>query len=241
MSDACSLLPRAPSASLSAARDAEPSAPPEVPMTIASRPSSRRLVLLLGAAPLLLALAGCTGDARRNSRSRAAEATNDGNNPTAPARPGDVRLTNEDLAPMDAYLKRRFWVLGDDVEVVASKEYFIQNLSIAATTGYVKREDKEGADEAQSILTFLGTPEQADVTTSPRVSIGLGLTVFARKRLVIRFTRTSSPDLPVRLRIAANGKARIGAGNDGHRRGESIVVGAQIRRDSTGAYVFEEQ
>src|SRR5262249_33646795 len=127
------------------------------------------------------------------------------------------------------------------VEVVVSKEYFIQNLSVAARIGFVKREDKEGADEATSILTFLGQPEQVDFDTAPRVMIGTGITVAARKRVVLRFVRTRDANLPVRLRIAANGNARLGTGPDVRRREPTIVIGAQLRRGVDGAYRFEEQ
>ena len=61
------------------------------------------------------------------------------------------------------------------------------------------------------------------------------------KRLVVRLVRTTNVDLPVRLRIAANGNARLGAGNDVRRREASIVIGAQLVRGPGGAYRFEEQ
>src|SRR5205823_2896547 len=154
---------------------------------------------------------------------------------------GQVSLSDADLAPMDAYVRRRFWVIADEVEVVASKEYFVQNLSIAARIGFVRRDDKEGADEATSTLTFLGSPGQVDFDTAPRVMIGTGITVAARQRVVLRFVRTKNADLPVRLRIAANGNARLGTGADVRRREPTIVIGAQLRRGADGAYRFEEQ
>ncbi|HVG94495.1 MAG TPA: hypothetical protein VND21_08615, partial [Planctomycetota bacterium] len=113
---------------------------------------------------------------------------------------------------MDAWIRRRFWILGDDVEIVASKEYFIQNLSIAARIGLVQRRDEEGPDEAKSVLTYVGSPSALDVQTAPRVMIGTGVTITARRTLTIRFVRTTNPDLPVRVRIAANGSASLGTG-----------------------------
>ena len=98
---------------------------------------------------------------------------------------------------MDGYLRRRFWVLGDDVEIVASKEYFIQNLSITARTGFVRRKDDEGVDEARSVLTFLGRPEDVDYSNAPRVLIGTGISVLARRTLTLRFVRTANPDLQI--------------------------------------------
>ncbi|MFO0934047.1 MAG: hypothetical protein U1E39_15275 [Planctomycetota bacterium] len=205
----------------------------------ARRPSRTGLVVALGL--LALVAAGCRGDARRGGRGAAAGAdggaTADGG---VDAAGGTISLTNEELAPMDGYIRRRFWVLGDDVEIVASKEYFIQNLSISARIGFVKRDDKEGENEAVSKLTFLGKPGEVDFSNAPRVLVGTGISVLARRTLTIRFTRTTSPDLPVRIRIAANGDARMGMGNQVSRRDPSIVLGAQLRRVG-GAYVFEEQ
>jgi hypothetical protein len=216
------------------------------PMT---HPDRLRALLLAGAAAAVLApLGACSGDARRNSRSARTQGDQSSNSdpgssssnaPSGSA--SEVSLTDQDLAPMDAYIRRRFWVLGDDVEIVASKEYFIQNLAINATTGFVKREDSEGADEARSVLTFLGSPNQVDFSSAPRINIGTGITITARRRIVIRFTRTTNPDLPVRLRIAANGKARAGVGNSVSRREENLVIGAQLRRGAGGVYQFEEQ
>ena len=199
---------------------------------------SPRPVLSFLACALLLGAAGCTGDARRGRGDRTADG-GAGEDPACDTGP-TVSLTDQDLAPMDGYIRRRFWILGDDVEIVASKEYFIQNLSIAARIGYVKREDKESENEGISILTFLGKPGEVDFSNAPRVLVGTGISVLARRSLTIRFTRTTSADLPVRIRIAANGDARMGMGSQVSRRDASIVLGAQLRRVS-GAYVFEEQ
>lgn len=205
----------------------------------------------LGPLALLLLSAvavGCQSDPRRGGREarRGPGASGDPTNPSQGGAPGGttggpvVELTDLDLAPMDGYVRRRFWVLGDDVEIVASKEYFIQNLSITARTGFVRRQDDEGADEARSVLTFLGRPEDVDYSNAPRVLIGTGISVLARRTLTIRFVRTANPDLPVRLRIAARGDARLGTGQQVTRRDASLVLGAQLRRAGQG-YVFEEQ
>ena len=110
---------------------------------------------------------------------------------------------------------------------------------VSARIGIVKREDKEGENEATSVLTFLGKPGEVDFSNAPRVLVGTGISVLARRTLTIRFVRTTSPDLPVRIRIAANGDARMGMGTQVSRRDPSIVLGAQLRRVG-GAYVFEE-
>jgi riboflavin synthase len=202
----------------------------------------RRLLVVVATFALAATSLGCAGDARRGRGGRG-DRTSEGGAVTADGRgggDGTVSLSDQDLAPMDGYVRRRFWILGDDVEIVASKEYFIQNLSIAARIGFVKREDKEGTDEATSTLTFLGRREDVDFSNAPRVLIGTGISVFARHRLTIRFVRTTSVEVPVRLRIAANGDARLGMGSTVARREPSIVIGSQLRRVGD-AYQFEEQ
>ena len=199
-----------------------------------------RPALWLAAALLAAGLGACRADGRRAGRGGADGAAADAGGGAAVGEGGTISVSNEDLAPMDGYIRRRFWVLGDDVEIVASKEYFIQNLSISARIGYVRRDDKEGENEAVSKLTFLGKPGEVDFSNAPRVLVGTGISVLARRTLTIRFTRTTSADVPVRIRIAANGDARMGMGNQVSRRDPSIVLGAQLRHVG-GAYVFEEQ
>lgn len=159
----------------------------------------------------------------------------------AGARTGEVSLTDKDLAPIDGYIKKRSWILADVVEVVASKEYFVQYISIAARIGLVKRVDSEDANGMTSVITFLGSPEDLDVATAPRLLIGTGITVSARQKLVLRFARTRNPDVPVRLRITAQGKARQGVGDQTLRREESIVMGVGLRRLPGGGWQYEEQ
>lgn len=226
-------------------------------------PTARPL-RLVGALALLLG-AACSGGARRvgaggapgpsagtlpDSRGGAETGgaarpvgggPSDGARDAAPGDPGTVSLTDRDLAPIDGYIKKRSWVLGDVVEVVASKEYFAQYISISARIGLAKRVDSEDANGMTSVITYLGTPEQLDVSTAPRLLIGTGITVSARQKLVLRFARTRNPDVPVRLRITAQGKARQGVGDQTLRREESIVLGAGLRRLPGGGYQYEEQ
>jgi hypothetical protein len=219
------------------------------------QPVSRGAFLLAATVAALALLPSCQGGAGRRGRGDSSGgAAQDGTGTQGSgtghqgnagrqgggSRGGVVSLTDQDLAPMDAWIRRRFWILGDDVEIVASKEYFIQNLSIAARIGLVQRRDEEGPDEARSVLTYVGNPAALDVQTAPRVMIGTGVTITARRTLTIRFVRTTNPDLPVRVRIAANGSASLGTGDQVTRREPTIVVGAQIRRGPDGAYRFEE-
>ena len=137
----------------------------------------RPLVLWLVLAGALPALVACQSGSRRG---RAAGAPGDANGADPGAgegtAAGEVNLTPADLAPIDAYIKRPQWILGDDVDVVASKEYFVQVLSISTRIGLSKREDFQDRTRRGSVITFLGRPEQVSEQTAPRVLIGTGLT-----------------------------------------------------------------
>jgi|GEM_PF-2240976 len=181
------------------------------------------------------------GDAQSGDGPASGGGLRTGPGTTRESRSGQVSLSDKDLAPIDGYIKNRGWILGDVVEVVASKEYFVQYISIAARIGLVKRVDSEDDNGMTSVVTFLGSPEQLDVSTAPRLLIGTGITVSARQKLVLRFARTRNPDVPVRLRITAQGKARQGVGDKTLRKEESIVIGVGLRRAAGGGWQYEEQ
>src|SRR5262245_35229442 len=71
----------------------------------------------------------------------------------APGRGGAVNLSPKDLLPVDMYVdagqgqKNTRWIVGDDVVVEASREYFGPAISIAARQGAVQRSDEARADE----------------------------------------------------------------------------------------------
>src|SRR5262249_31711990 len=90
-------------------------APPRRGGTVVTH--ARRLGLAFLAAPSAIPLAACRTGARPGCPCPGGD---------APAQPvsDEVVLTDRDLAPMDGFVRRRRWILGDDVEVVASKEYF---------------------------------------------------------------------------------------------------------------------
>jgi hypothetical protein len=199
-------------------------------------------------ATALLAAAGCS--ARGGARTRPGP-FGDGvpmTDPNAsvapptpmPAGPGVVSLTDADLAPVDAYVARRRWLLGDEVEVIASREYFVQALMVASSVGRVRREESGDANGSTVVLTFVGDPAEVDVTTAPRVMIGTGLNVSARRRIVVRFTKTTDPSIPIRLQVTARGKASMGAGETVERRAEEIVVGGTLRRNPVAGWRFDE-
>jgi hypothetical protein len=185
----------------------------------------------------LLALAACTGMRGRTSRTGRADDPNvrglRGDN-------GEVFVSDQDLAPMDEWIKRRRWILADDVEIDASKEYFSQYVSIAARIGVVHQELTESGGVTTTTLTYTGRPEDLDMVSAPRVLVGLGITASARKRLVLRLHKTTNPDVPVRFRLVARGKASAGVGDQVVNRAPELGMGATLRRGETG-YVFEEQ
>ena len=196
-------------------------------------------LLLTLAAP---ALASCTGGARRESRAGAGGATrSDGGQPAPAAEAGDVVLTDADLAKMDGWVKRRRWILGDDVDIVASREYFGPIVSITERIGVIRREDTDQGGDAISTMTFTGPKEAIDVQTAPRVFIGTGLSVMARRRLTLRLLKTHAGDasVPVRIRINASGKASTGVGDQVAQRADALVMGARIFRGPDGQYAFE--
>jgi hypothetical protein len=167
--------------------------------------------------------------------------TGQGGDAVEPAQPSvdDVVLTDRDLAPMDGFVRRRRWILGDDVEVVASKEYFAPILSITERIGSVRREDTVSGSDAVIVLAYEGPGETIDVQTAPRVLIGTGLSVMARRRLVVRLAKTTDANLPVRLEVRASGKASTGVASQVAQRGEALSIHALLRRSPQGGYVFE--
>jgi hypothetical protein len=210
--------------------------------------ANRRLALALLALSVS-ALAACS--ARGGARAGRARPGSFGDGvpisePAAPAPaplpsgPGIVSLTDADLAPVDAYVARRRWLLGDEVEVIASREYFVQALMVASSIGRVRREESEDANGSTVVLTFVGDPAEVDITTAPRVMIGTGLNVSARKRIVVRLTKTTDSAMPIRLQVTARGAASTGVGETVERRAEEIVLGGVLRRNPVSGWRFDE-
>ena len=196
-------------------------------------------LLLASAAP---ALASCKSGARRESRVGAQETGGREGNPSQPgAEAGEVVLTDADLAKMDAWVKRRRWILADDVDIVASREYFGPIVSITERIGVIRREDTDLGGDAISTMTFTGPREAIDVQTAPRVFIGTGLSVMARRRLTLRLLKTHAGDasVPVRIRINASGKASTGVGDQVAQRADALVMGARVFRGPDGQYAFD--
>jgi len=153
---------------------------------------------------------------------------------------GTVSLTDRDLAPVDAYigLQNAQWVLGDDVEVTASREYFGQNLTIARMGGIVERRDDTSGGETTVTLTYRGVAGMESVEQNPRVMIGLGLTISARQRLVVHLVRTRDANRPVHLRIVARGRASRGRKDDVQQRAPELQLGGQLTRGADGAWLW---
>ena len=149
---------------------------------------------------------------------------------------GRVELTDRDLAPLDAYIgvRNQQWILADDVDVYASREYFGQNLTITRAPGLVERTDSSVDGETTVFLRYVGAPAAASVMTNPRVLIGVGLTVTARRNLVVHLQRTRDANQPVYLRVVARGKASRGRKDHVEQRAPELQLGGEIRRGSSG-------
>jgi hypothetical protein len=152
--------------------------------------------------------------------------------PNRRVRGGNVWLSDRDLAPLDSFIHARNaqWIIGDVVNVTASREYFAQNLTINATLGTVRRRDTTSAQATVVELDYLGAEGTASITTSPRILIGTGLTIMARKRLVLRLVKTEDVNRPVSLRVVAQGEASRGRKKEVLQRGPMLSLGGDIRR-----------
>ena len=156
-----------------------------------------------------------------------------------------VNLTDRDLEPVDAYLRagqdqsNSQWILGDTVDIYASKEYFSQALTVNAKIGLVHRKDEKVGDDGIVTLTFIGHPSQASTMANPRVMIGTGVTVSARKTLRLRMAKTTNADVPVQLRVVAQGNASRGHKEAITARGQQLEIGGSLRK-TNGAWVWKQ-
>lgn len=195
-----------------------------------------RTLLLVAAASLLLPACQnrslLTGAARTDGGSGGAAGGG-----SRPPHGGEVSLTAKDLAPVDAYVAaggasgapNARWILGDDVVIEASREYFAQAVSITARTGAVHRADESKPDETVTTLTYAMGKYQQGVENNPRVLVGTGITVSARKTLIVRLIRTTDASVPVRLRITATGEAARGHKDQVDERAPTLQMGGQLR------------
>ena len=158
-------------------------------------------------------------------------------------RGGRVSLTAQDLLPVDAYVSagsqqsNTRWIVGDDVVVEASREYFGPTISITARQGAVARTDENRPDETLTTLTFTMGRLQTAVENNPRVTIGTGITVSARRTLKVRLFRTRDADRPVQIRISATGDASRGRKDVVDQRGATLEMGGVLQR-SGSAFVW---
>lgn len=216
-----------------------------------TRCPSRPLALLLALLPSLCACQGrrlLTGapplEARAGGEAGRGASTGPGapgSSAAGPAEPwaggrsgrgGQVSLSARDLAPVDLYVDARNaqWILGDDVLVEASREYFAPLLSVNARLGAVSRTDDVRPDETIITLTFLMGRYQQAVENTPRVMIGTGLTITARRSLRVRLFKTNDADTPLALRVVATGQASRGRKDKVEARAPTLQLGGSLRR-----------
>lgn len=190
----------------------------------------RATIICLAAA---LLVAGCQGGGLTQPLGAAGSPDAAPGAPGRPMSPGGSRvaLSAADLAQVDAYVSTRNsqWILGDEVDVYASKEYFAQALSLNAKVGMVHRKDQQAGSDSLTTMTYVGHPGAASAISNPRVLIGTGLTASARKVLRVRLMKTSDPNVPVRLRIVARGKAARGQHEKVTQRGATLQIGGSLR------------
>jgi hypothetical protein len=150
--------------------------------------------------------------------------------PARRPRRGQVKLRPADLGGVDRWLsaKNSQWILGDVVDVYASKEYFATMLTLNATVGMVQRKDQDVGGDHLVTMRFLGHAGSSSAMTNPRVQIGIGLMVSARKVLRVRMAKTQNAMRPAQLRIVANGSAAQGRGDDTLRRADYIELGGTL-------------
>lgn len=158
---------------------------------------------------------------------------------TTAGRGGEVQLTDADLAQVDRWLKpsNSQWILGDTVDVYASREYFSQVLTMNAKVGIVHRKDSKIDGDELVTMTYIGPPGSASVMSNPRVLVGTGLTITARKTLRVRMAKTRSSTVPVQLRVVARGKASRGHKEQVLERGAQLELGGALRRNQ-GRWVW---
>jgi hypothetical protein len=200
----------------------------------------------LVAPPVVQATPGSSAAASNERFVRALEAQRRGQEPARyeprSNDPNVVQLSLADLAPVDAWLSHKTnpqWILGDDVEVVASREYFATALTISSTTsGIVQRTDDMTPAGRVVTLRFRGAKSQAGVMNSPRVLIGTGLTVTARRVLRVHLLKTGDPGAPVHLQVTARGEATRGVRESVVERGEVLALGGTLRRRG-GGYAWD--
>lgn len=165
--------------------------------------------------------------------------------PAPPSRPpsrrggGVVALSAHDLAPVHAWLgtpDNGQWILGDVVDVVVSKEFFASTLTVNTISGFmrevtVRREDRMVGDDELVTLTYMGQPGTEHAITAPRVQLGPGLMVSARRVLRLRMVKTEDPSRPVRARIVAQGRSRRGHGDKVVQRGDVLQIRGELAWD----------
>lgn len=196
----------------------------------------RRLPLLLLATALALPfLCAC----QAGGLSRLGAASGGGN--SGRYRSDVVNLSDADLQPVDRYLhaSNRQWILGDTVDIYASKEYFSGMLTMNAKIGLVHRQDSRAGDDDLSVLTFIGDKSQASAMVNPRALVGTAITVTARKTLRVRMAKTTDASRPVQLRIVAQGNASRGVKEDITGRGPQLEIGGLLVKEN-GNWVWKE-
>lgn len=152
------------------------------------------------------------------------------------ARDGRVQLSPQDLAGVDAWVAARNaqWIVGDEVLVEGTREYFAPILAIASRVGAVERTDEVTPEVTTVTLRFMMSRSSLAVENNPRVQVGAGLTVSARRVLRLRLVQAHDLRVPVWLRVVAQGDASQGRRDRVERRGATLSLAGALRRTAAG-------
>ncbi len=188
--------------------------------------------LIVATCVLALGLTACQGGGLTGGGAKATGTPGGGARTTAAGGAG-VHITPQELAPVDAHFRagrggsNTRWILGDVVDVVASREYFASMISINRGP-FVKRVDSKAGEDVLVTLTFMGSGNQASAANNPRIQIGTGLTVTAYRTLRLRLAATKDTRFPVRLHITATGNASRGHREEIIQRAPVITMGGNM-------------
>ncbi len=151
-----------------------------------------------------------------------------------------VALSGRDLAAVRNYFGRGAddlstrWVIGDRVDVIASKEFFEQLITVSRGPLVSRTDRKLGRGDLLVTLTYLGHEGIIGADNTPRLLIGTGWSILARKKLVLRFVETRNAKQPVRIQIRARGSAKQGHKEQIIKEANNLITGGDLVRRGRG-------
>ena len=177
---------------------------------------------LLPALPLLLALA-CESAPRRDAEPASAE---------------EIRISNDDLEPLQTFLlETRRLLVGDFVRVRCSRQFFQERMGLTRDFRYVERRNWTTEDGVVVVSLKNVEPEQGtnfDPDLLPRITFGNGLELRAFREIRIQFVSRVTREVPIFLDVEARGvseSARMWVGGRLEYEQPRIVIRTQLTWD----------